>query len=452
MNEEADRQHFFVLYPEQTSSANLNKCWNWFEPAHQSRGSGEPKLIVDMVNSVSQKYTIDTKRIFVAGLSAGAAMTVILGATYSDVFTCIGPAAGLEFKAATSTSEAFIAMSTGGPDPTKQGLAAYNAMPSPKKPVCVAVSHGTSDSTVNIVNGNQIVTQWIVTDNYVLCSGSSCNRIPTSPSSQYTGTVPGGRSYTVRLYNDSNNAQNFLKFVTVDGMGHAWPGGSSAGTYTDPKGPNFSDFIVKFFFDYTGGGAPTNAPTSPGPTTPPPPTHSPPTAAPSSSKTLTLPSIASESGYVGQILTDGASTSECKVGDKGMYNLDTYRTIYSFDTTAVPSNAVIKSAHFKFNREKLVGTVSSISIDLNRGGFGGSNQLVQSHYNSVASVTNAAEFVPPRSDGESIVVDLASNHFPYINRAGRTQIRLKGKTTASFGANTIFFACGNGASLVIDYE
>jgi hypothetical protein len=29
-----------------------------------------------------------------------------------------------------------------------------------------------------------------------------------------------------------------IKFLEVTGMGHAWSGGSSSGTYADPKGPD----------------------------------------------------------------------------------------------------------------------------------------------------------------------------------------------------------------------
>ena len=133
MNTLADEKNFLVLYPEQTSSGNSNKCWNWFETAHQSRGSGEPFIIAGMVTTVKNNYSIQDERVYVAGLSAGAAMSVIMGATYPDFFSGIGVGAGLEYKAATSMSGAFTAMSSGGPNPTQQGIAAYGAMGSRAK-------------------------------------------------------------------------------------------------------------------------------------------------------------------------------------------------------------------------------------------------------------------------------------------------------------------------------
>src|SRR5687767_5464239 len=104
MNAYADQYKFIVVYPDQPSSSHSNKCWRWFDPAHQSRGSGEPALIVGIVNQVKTDYTIDSNRVYLAGMSAGAAMTANMGALYPDVFAAIGVHSGLEFKAATSES------------------------------------------------------------------------------------------------------------------------------------------------------------------------------------------------------------------------------------------------------------------------------------------------------------------------------------------------------------
>lgn len=43
-----------------------------------------------------------------------------MGATYPDVYSAIGVGAGLEYKAANSVTNAYTAMSSGGPDPTTQ--------------------------------------------------------------------------------------------------------------------------------------------------------------------------------------------------------------------------------------------------------------------------------------------------------------------------------------------
>src|SRR2546421_11033470 len=97
MNELADAHQFIVVYPQQTTLANPTACWNWSVPGNQTRGSGEPSILARIVETVegnTSHWTIDRSRVFVAGASAGAVMSVILGATYPDLFAAIGVVAG----------------------------------------------------------------------------------------------------------------------------------------------------------------------------------------------------------------------------------------------------------------------------------------------------------------------------------------------------------------------
>src|SRR5207249_5860490 len=82
MNALADQFNFIVAYPQQTRNHSQYVCWNWYDTAHHLRDSGEPAIIagiVETITSTPTQWTIDTRRIYVAGLSAGAAMAVILG-------------------------------------------------------------------------------------------------------------------------------------------------------------------------------------------------------------------------------------------------------------------------------------------------------------------------------------------------------------------------------------
>jgi poly(hydroxyalkanoate) depolymerase family esterase len=244
---------FLVVFPDQPSSANQNKCWNWFEPAHQSRGAGEPSLIAGIVGKLEGEYTIDAGRVYVAGLSGGAAMAVIMGVTYPDVFDAIGVASGLEYKAATSTGSAFTAMgSAGGPNPATQGLAAYNAMGSFRQTVRTIVFHGSSDFTVYPINGHQVANQMQQTNDYV-DDGADNNSVDSIPDQTVTGTVSGGRAWTRYVYHDAAGQPLTEKWI-VTSMGHAWSGGNSAGSYTDPQGPKASQEMWRFFSAGSGGG------------------------------------------------------------------------------------------------------------------------------------------------------------------------------------------------------
>jgi len=247
----AEQHGFFLLYLQQPSSANANKCWNWFNTLHQKRGSGEPKFISDATKAVIEKYDISPHMVSVSGLSAGAAMSVIMGVAYPDLYCCVGSGAGLEYKAAVSMVGAFTAMSSGGPSPSTQAKLAWDSMkPYWIAPIQTVVCQGTADYTVAKVNGDQTVQQWILANNYGLSPGDG---ISTTPSTVDKLQVPGGRRYQVMQYDDRELGIEVVEYILVEGMGHAWSGGSSAGTYTDPTGPSFSEYLVHTFLIWEGG-------------------------------------------------------------------------------------------------------------------------------------------------------------------------------------------------------
>ena len=250
MDQLADQKQFIVVYPQQTSTYNQESCWNWFDPADQSRGSGEPAIITGIVQAVEHKsseWTIDIHRVYVTGLSAGAAMAVILGATYPDIFAAIGVASGLEYQAAKTSIEATTALRQGGPDPMQQGQVAYNAMGSAARVVPTISFHGTSDYLVYPLNGEQVVRQWMQTNH--LASQNSYNASFQSPTSTTQGQVAGGHSYTSSTWND-NKGRQVQEYWVVNGMGHAWSGGSSSGTFTDAQGPSATQAMYKFFMSH----------------------------------------------------------------------------------------------------------------------------------------------------------------------------------------------------------
>ena len=243
----AERETFLVLYAEQDPLANPGRCWNWFEPAHQARGAGEPSIIAGMTNDVSARYRVDRNRVYVAGLSAGGAMTVVMGATYPDVYASIGVSAGLEFRAASNLAEALLAQQTQGPDPDAQGALAALASGSARRVVPTIVFHGQADLTVAVANGHQVLAQWAQTNDLV-DDGSDNGSVTATPAATATGAVPGGYAYTTYTYTNSRGRALMEKWIVAD-MRHAWSGGSSAGSYTDAKGPKASEAIWRFFRD-----------------------------------------------------------------------------------------------------------------------------------------------------------------------------------------------------------
>jgi len=263
MNEVAEVNRFLVVYPEQSRLANLMKCWNWFKPKHQARDAGEPSILAAVVDQVRSTHHVDPDRVYVAGVSAGGAMASILGATYPDLFAAIAVFAGAEFKAATSIFEGLAAMERGGPDPIHQGQLAFEAMKSSlvhkkKRRLPAIVFHGTADTRVSPVNAEQTITQWRKTNACLAAEHSESSFALTEKV--IGGQVPDGYAYRKHIYVEAD-ARPLLEKWLVQGLGHAWSGSPNPSKYSDPKGPNASAEIWRFFCE--AGSNPTDSLSSP---------------------------------------------------------------------------------------------------------------------------------------------------------------------------------------------
>lgn len=244
MNVWAERHGCIVVYPEQPAGANPKKCWNWFSPTHQARDKGEPAAIVGLVEQLKRDYAINDQQVYVAGLSAGACMAVILGATYPDIFAAVGACAGMEYKAATSALGALTAMRWGG---ARRRIRDQRAA-APQRGVPLIVFHGAADNVVAAGNSDRLVAQWALMNNFTE-EVSSHNTAPNSRVEHARQTEPGLHPYTEYRYK-ATDGKIVIKHYLVEGMGHCWPGGSSAGSYTDPSGPQASRLMLEFFLNH----------------------------------------------------------------------------------------------------------------------------------------------------------------------------------------------------------
>jgi poly(hydroxyalkanoate) depolymerase family esterase len=230
MNLLAEEHNCFIAYPAQAASANHSKCWNWFRPGHQQRGAGEPSLIAGITRQIMGDYSVDPQRVYVAGLSAGAAAAAVMGMAYSDLYAAIGVHSGLICGAASDVPSAFAAMRRG-----KAGAGAASDAGGDGRVVPTIVFHGDRDTTVHPCNGDQVIAQ------------------STTPADLHTrvehGRVPGGHAYSRTLHADASG-QTILEQWVVHGAGHAWSGGSRAGSFTDPRGPDASREMLRFFFEH----------------------------------------------------------------------------------------------------------------------------------------------------------------------------------------------------------
>jgi poly(3-hydroxybutyrate) depolymerase len=206
------------------------------------RGAGEASIIAGITQQVQQKYSIDKKRTYVLGFSAGGAMANVMGASYPDLYAAVGSGSGCEYNG-------LPCVGSPGPDPTAAGQDAYKAMGAQARAVPVIVFQGDADTTVVPANGDRIVREWQVTDD-LADDGTGNGSIPVAATSTANKQVPGGRSYTVTSYGNGHGAE-LIQYWVIHGMNHAWSGGCSCEPYSDPSGPNESQAMVDFFLQHT---------------------------------------------------------------------------------------------------------------------------------------------------------------------------------------------------------
>ena len=234
MNEMAERYGFLVAYPEQAVNANGSKCWNWYRAQDQSRDTGEPSLIAGITRDIVRTWPVDTKRVFVAGLSAGGAMAVILGRAYPDMYAALGVHSGLPYGVAHDVPSAFTAMKTNPEN------SLFVPTPTTGLLVPTIVFHGDCDATVNAGNGEHVVAQTLAQ------AQQGQGGEPTLQATEYAGRASGGRRYTRTVYRDKAGRPLVEQWL-VHGAGHAWAGGSDFGSYTDPAGPDATEAMIHFF-------------------------------------------------------------------------------------------------------------------------------------------------------------------------------------------------------------
>ncbi len=224
MDHAAGARGWYVLYPEQSQRANGARCWNWFDPRNHSVGRGEAAALMTMIDEIVAAHPVDASRVYVAGLSAGAAMAVLLAANHPERFAAVAAHSGLPYGAATSVPEAFTAMRDGGDAP---------ALPRTGYVPLLAI-HGDADPTVSPRNTERLVAQWRA----------------WGGEDGWTHSVfadgQAGRAYRRERWSRADGSP-VLEHWRVAGLGHAWSGGDPQGSYADPIGVDASAVVLAFF-------------------------------------------------------------------------------------------------------------------------------------------------------------------------------------------------------------
>lgn len=223
MNELAEDAGFVVVYPAQSSHANHARCWNWFEALHQRRDEGEPSLIAGITRRLLAQG-LDKRRVYIAGMSAGGAMAAVLGAEYPDLYAAVGIHSGLAHGTANDLASAVEAMSG-----RRSGRHVHRGAPGTRRVPTIAF-HGDEDVTVHPSNSDFV----------------------PEPGARVTAQrgERNGRPFTRTTQLDERN-RPLVEHWIVHGGKHAWFGGRPGSAFSDPKGPDASREMLRFFLSHT---------------------------------------------------------------------------------------------------------------------------------------------------------------------------------------------------------
>jgi poly(hydroxyalkanoate) depolymerase family esterase len=240
-NELANDHGFYVLYPDQPTDANGNKCWNWYLPDNQHRGAGEPAIIAAITRSVMRRYAIDAQRVYVSGISAGGAMSNVMAATYPELWAAVGSEAGIQYRGAPCLTVPCLV------PPEVSARWAVEEMGSRARQIPFFALVGDADAVSPAENTERSVRTWLAIDDLV-DNGADDRTIERSPHTTTEGAVRNGYAYTIDRYVSRGCviAERWL----VKLMGHVHSGGRPDQNYTDPKGPDAAAATWRFFVSH----------------------------------------------------------------------------------------------------------------------------------------------------------------------------------------------------------
>lgn len=225
MNIHAQDRGVIVAYPGQTVDAHPNRCWNWFDPDQTMRGRGEAAILASLTLRILEEQNADPARVYVAGLSAGASMALVLAHAYPEVFAAVGVHSGLPLGAARDQTAALVSMQRGNP-----GTALA-------RPIPTIVFHGSHDTVVHPRNGRLIAIR-------------AREPFMALRQAQSAGQRPDGYAY-LKTTDRIGAGRPLVEHWTIKGARHAWSGGSPRGRFTDAKGPDASHEMLRFFLRHS---------------------------------------------------------------------------------------------------------------------------------------------------------------------------------------------------------
>ena len=238
MNALAQRKGFAVLYPQQLLTTDANRCWQWYRSATQ-QGGGDAASVVGLLAHVVGKQGLDATRVYLAGLSAGAALAEVIALRYPHFIAAVGMHSGPVFGMADNRLAAFAVMQHGalqGGEPAVQALASDPGFPG----MPAMLLHGDADKVVRPVNLHQVARQFCL-----------LNHLPAThvPVTTRQPARSGGRSprHALERLDYRLGRKTLVSVCRIAGLDHAWSGGDAALRFNSKLGPDASALLWAFF-------------------------------------------------------------------------------------------------------------------------------------------------------------------------------------------------------------
>ncbi len=243
----ADKERFIVLLPEQNQKYNPFKCWNWIIPSNNSR-LGESEVIIEMLDEVITKYNGDADRVYAAGMSAGASMVNILGNCYPERFKALGSHDGTQYYSSYYGMD-FAEVVLSGPSvpaivSALYGYTCASASKNRPKKMPIIIFHGMQSPLMSPMHAFQIESEFKIF-NDLLDNGIRDNSYFFNKS---VDNVPETETYGYNKYSIIDQDRDvIIERYMINDLGHGWSGGEANLPYNDPKGPDATALIIKFF-------------------------------------------------------------------------------------------------------------------------------------------------------------------------------------------------------------
>ncbi|MDR6395191.1 extracellular catalytic domain type 1 short-chain-length polyhydroxyalkanoate depolymerase [Herbaspirillum seropedicae] len=238
MNVHAAKRGCAVLYPEQPLRAHPQRCWKWYDKTTQ-KGGGDVATLAALIEDVVSSHAIDRQRIYVCGISAGAAMAHILALTHPSLVAAVGLHSGPVFGACNSAAGAYRVMQHGSRHPEVAMDELLVRLPRTQTMPAILIG-GDIDKTVRPVNQRQLAEQFVSLNRTLALTAMPTKERRFGRASR---NAPMQRRFTINDHTIGRKVM--IRSVMIEGLGHAWSGGDDAMSF-NARGPDASRLMLNF--------------------------------------------------------------------------------------------------------------------------------------------------------------------------------------------------------------